>query len=71
MVNTRNDPTPEYDAHNTVARRRQWLDENEIAFAAQAELHAQHDHLLADILMGPAQEILLVPRLVPGRGSQA
>lgn len=54
MVNTRNDPNPEHDAHDTVARRRQWLKENADAFAAQARWHERHDHPLADILMDPA-----------------
>ena len=71
MVNTRNDPTPDHDAHDTVARRRQWLKENAVAFAAQARWHERHDHPLADILMGPAQDLLLVPRPVPGLDSQA
>jgi hypothetical protein len=51
MVDKRNDPTPEHDAHDTVARRRQWLKENAVAFAAQARWHERHDHPLADILM--------------------
>ena len=72
MVNTRNDPAPAQDAHDAAAHRRRWLDENVAAFAAQARWHERHDHPLADILMGPAQDLLLVPRPVPGRGcSQA
>lgn len=58
-------------SRNAVSRRG-WLDENALAFAAQARWHERHDHPLADILMGPAQDLLLVPRPVPGRGgSQA
>lgn len=71
MVDKRNDPTPDHHAHDTVARRRRWLDENETAFAAQAEWHAQHDHPLADILMDPVRDLLMVTRPVLGRGSQA
>ncbi len=32
------------------ARRRKWLDENEDAFAAQAEWHDRNGHPLADII---------------------
>lgn len=69
MVDRRNDPAPAKDAD---ARRRRWLDENVTAFAAQARWHAQHDQPLADILMDPVRDRLLVPCPVPGRGcSQA
>lgn len=72
MVNTRNDPTPDHHAHDTVARRRRWLKEDADAFAAQARWHERHDHPLADILMDPARDLHLVPCPVPGRGgSQA
>ncbi len=37
----------------TQARRRQWLEENADAFAAQAEWHDRHGHPLADILAEP------------------
>jgi hypothetical protein len=38
----------------------------------EAEWHAQHDHPLADILMDPTRDLLLIPCPVPGRGgSQA
>lgn len=53
MVDKRNDPAQDHDAHDTVARRRRWLKENADAFAAQARWHAQHDHPLADIRMDP------------------
>lgn len=66
MVDKRNDPTPDHDAHH-----RRWLKENADAFAAQARWHERHDHPLADILMGPAQDLLLVPRPVPGLDFQA
>ena len=39
-----------------AARRRQWLDENAGAFAAQAEWHAQNAHPLADIMAGPGAD---------------
>lgn len=69
MVDKRNDAALTQDAG---ARRRRWLDENVTAFASQAEWHAQHDHPLADILMDPTRDLLLVPCPVPGRGgSQA
>jgi hypothetical protein len=72
MVDKRNDPTPDHDAHDTIARRRRWLDENVTAFAAQARWHDQHVHPFSDIIMGPARDLLLVPFSVPGRdGSQA
>lgn len=35
------------------ARRRQWLEDNADAFAAQAAWHAEHDHPLAEIIAGP------------------
>jgi len=38
------------------ARRRQWLDENAEAFAAQAEWHARNGHPLADILTAPGKD---------------
>ncbi len=36
------------------ARRKQWLDENADAFAAQATWHEENGHLLSDIMLGPA-----------------
>ena len=38
------------------ARRRQWLDENAGAFAAQAEWHARNGHPLAEILAAPGDD---------------
>ena len=37
-----------------TARQQKWLEENADAFSAQSEWHANNDHPLADILMGPA-----------------
>ena len=34
-------------------RRRRWLEENAVAFEAQAAWHERHGHPLADILTGP------------------
>lgn len=36
-------------------RRRYWLEENALAFAAQAEWHARHPHPLSDILVEPGK----------------
>ena len=38
------------------ARRRQWLDENAGAFAAQAEWHARNGHPLAEIHAAPGDD---------------
>jgi len=38
------------------ARRRQWMEENAQAFAAQAEWHERNGHPLADIMVGPTGE---------------
>lgn len=37
------------------ARRRQWLEENAVAFAAQADWHERNGHPLADILVSPGK----------------
>lgn len=37
------------------ARRRQWLDDNAQAFAAQAEWHDRNGHPLADIMASPGR----------------
>jgi antitoxin CcdA len=37
----------------TEARRKQWLDRNAEAFAAQSDWHARKGHPLADIIAGP------------------
>ncbi|TCP39556.1 type II toxin-antitoxin system CcdA family antitoxin [Rhodovulum marinum] len=37
------------------ARRREWLQENAEAFAAQAEWHDRNSHPLADILTSPGR----------------
>ena len=37
------------------ARRRQWLDDNADAFAAQANWHERNGHPLADILASPGR----------------
>jgi hypothetical protein len=68
MVDRRKDPAPAQDAD---ARRIRWLDEDVTSFAAQARWHAQHHHPLADILMDPVRDLLVVTRPAPGRGSQA
>lgn len=39
-----------------AARRRQWLDENAGAFAAQAAWHERNGHPLADILASPGKD---------------
>ena len=36
-----------------AARRKQWLDENAAAFAAQSDWHERHGHPLADIMTAP------------------
>ena len=38
------------------ARREQWLKENAAAFEAQSKWHAEHDHPLAEIMMGPVSQ---------------
>ena len=38
------------------ARRQQWLADNAVAFAAQADWHDKNAHPLADIMAGPGAE---------------
>ena len=42
--------TPDADA-----RRQHWLEENALAFEAQAEWHARHPHPLSDIIVEPGE----------------
>ena len=56
MVDTSKDGWPLLPPEEDVCR---WLEENVDAFAAQARWHDQHVHPLADIIMGPARDLLL------------
>lgn len=42
------------------ARREKWLLENAEAFSAQATWLESHDHPLADIMIGPMVDVLMV-----------